>query len=376
MTKPKVPATKITADVKALRSAVGWAASAIDTKPKQPLLSAAVLSMTSDGLLSVSGYNLEVSTAAVVEVEGTIEPTLVPGHLLRNMLDQLDGQVSIELAGTNLTLSAGRARYTMRTMPGEFYPSQPALPPVVGKIAAGDLREIVTRAGLATSRDSKEAILTGMRLRAADGRIQAVATDKYRLHRVEFPWAGDDFTAVVPARQLADAAKMMDGQVTVMLAEDAGIIGLTDGDHTATIRLMAAEYPAVDSLFNPGTDEPRLVVAREEIVQALKTVGVVATKNAVRMDVGATSATISAVGDDTGDSDVEVSADSDTEDKVLHLDAAFLIDGVSALTGTHVEMMLPKSGAGRMTMRGMAAADAEPNQAVTVLVMTVRKASE
>lgn len=376
MTKTKSTEAHLSIEAKALQRAVAWACTAIETKPKQPVLSAAVLSMEGDSL-HVSGFDGDVAADAYAEAtdSGGFGKVMVSGHLLRAMADQLDGLVTITRDGPGLRLTAQRARYSLHGIPDGLYPTTPTTPPVVGRIAATDLRELLARAALAADLANAGGvpILQAIQVIAQGGQIMAQATDKYRAHRTVWEWSGDDFEALLPARRVVDLAKALSGQVEVLL--DGSSLGLADESRVATIRLLAGEYPAIGAFFVQAKDARRIVVGREEIVHAMKAAAVVVDKPLVQVLCEPDSVTFSAVGDATGASDVTISADSVlTEPETVTLNAAYMADAVAAVSGSHVALTLgqgPRGGA--VSIQGMATPEGEPAGAVYALVMKIVK---
>lgn len=363
-------------EARELRTAIAWACQAIPQRTTQPLLTAAVIEAT-NGELFVSGFNGDTHATAVIDCAGDNLPkTLVPGQVLRAMAEQLDATVQIELNGRGtMTLTAGRAHYALRTMAPDYYPTTPTMPEIVGRIAAVDLQELTSRVAVAaTPPNGPSPIFVVMTLEAKGGQIRATATDRYRLHRTQWEWRGDDFQALVPARELADLAKSLSGVVTVMLAEESGVIGFADDHRQVTIRLLAADAPKVDVLLGDNDDAPIVVMSQDALVAAVRGALVAAGKGGlVRLTPMETVATVSGLDNELGEGEVEVNADCSGPTHPAIFNATYLTDAIAALPGTHVRMQLPTrpDGVGKVKLQGLPAADGEPIPAVTTVVMAV-----
>ena len=113
----------------ALADAVAWTAKSLPTRPSVPVLAGVLLRVT-DGNLTVSGFDYEVSSQVTVEVQADSDgAALVSGRLLAEITKALPAKpVEIAAVGAHLELVCGSARFTLPTMPVEDYPTLPEMP--------------------------------------------------------------------------------------------------------------------------------------------------------------------------------------------------------------------------------------------------------
>ena len=109
-----------------LADAVAWTAKSLPTRPSVPVL-AGVLMRVSDGQLTVSGFDYEVSSQVTVGVQADSDgAALVSGRLLAEITKALPAKpVEVAAVGSHLELVCGSARFTLPTMPVEDYPTLP-----------------------------------------------------------------------------------------------------------------------------------------------------------------------------------------------------------------------------------------------------------
>jgi DNA polymerase III subunit beta len=289
-----------------LTEAVAWVARALPSRPVLPILSGLLLSADADGLI-LSCFDYEVSArirvAAVTTDPGTV---LVPGRLLADITRSLpDFPVEFDDEGPDVGLTCGAASFTLVTLPIEEYPKLPELPVTAGTVDGGALAAAIGQVVPAASRDDTLPILTGVNVEL-DGEVMTLAaTDRYRLAMREMGWepAQPDVrsTLLVPAKTLADAARMMAPGVLVqvMLRGDGGagtpgwpalgvaeagslraadaMIGFECGGRRLTTRLIAGDFIKYRSRF-PGEfgccgDMPATLLA-----EAVKRVALVAER--------------------------------------------------------------------------------------------------
>ena len=251
-------------DPKAFAGAVGWVAKALPSRPSVPVL-AGIRITAADGVVSVAGYDYEVSTQSAVDA-AVDEPgvSLVSGRLLAEITKALPNKpIVLTAVGAHLELVCGSGRFTLPTMPVEDYPELPELPPTAGTVDAAVWAHAVARVAVAAGRDETLPMMTGVRLESDGDRIRLMATDRYRLAVCDVPWSpGDDqtITALIPGATLASSARALAGASMLRIAHQQGAIGegsigFATGTGQLTSRLLdGGNYPPVMSLF-PDPDK-------------------------------------------------------------------------------------------------------------------------
>jgi len=342
-----------------LTEAVAWVARALPSRPVLPILSGLLLSADADGLI-LSCFDYEVSArirvAAVTTDPGTV---LVPGRLLADITRSLPNfPVEFDDEGPDVALTCGAASFTLVTLPIEEYPKLPELPVTAGTVDGGALAAAIGQVVPAASRDDTLPILTGVNVEL-DGEVMTLAaTDRYRLAMREMGWepAQPDVrsTLLVPAKTLADAARMMSPGVLVqvMLRGDGGagtpgwpalgvaeagslraadaMIGFECGGRRLTTRLIAGDFIKYRSRF-PGEfgccgDMPATLLA-----EAVKRVALVAERGTpVRLSFGPGKVTIEAGTEGQARARETVAADFEGDVNEIAFSPGWLLDGLGA----------------------------------------------
>src|SRR5690606_31352602 len=211
--------------------------------------------------LRLSGFDYEVSTQAVVDVDveepGTV---LVTGKLLAEITRNLPAQpVEISTDGSKVVVTGGSAKFTLTTMPVEDYPTLPEMPGVSGTVGSDAFAAAVSQVAVAAGRDDTLPMLTGVRVEIEGETITLASTDRYRLAVRELTWKPErpDFSAValVPAKTLADTAKSLTAGAEVSIAlggaggSGEGMIGFEGGGRRTTSRLLDGDFVKYRSLL-------------------------------------------------------------------------------------------------------------------------------
>ena len=372
---------KFRAERDSFSEAVAWAARTLPTRSNQPLLSGLMITAEASGL-TLSSFDYEVSgrvaVEAVVETPGRV---LVPGRLLSDIARSLPAQpVTLQLEGSRVTLECGRSSFTLPTMSADDYPELPQMPTSAGVVAGASFAAAVAQVAVAASTDETISFLTGIRLEMTGSLITLAATDRYRLAVRELAWAPEslsiDAAALVPARILADTAKTLAGQESVVIAlagsgQDEGLLGIHGGGRSTTTRLLGGEFPKYRTLL-PAEANTVASVDTAALVEAVKRVSLVAERNTpLRMRFSGDEVDLQAGSGDEAQAVEALDATISGDDIEIAFNPRFLLDGLSALDAPVVRFAFTVSNKPAV-LTGAAERGAEPAPEFRYLLMPVR----
>jgi DNA polymerase III subunit beta len=337
-----------------LADAVAWVARSLPTRPVLPILSGLLLQAAPDGL-TLSCFDYEVSARIRVPAD-VAEPgtALVPGRLLAEITRSLpEHPVEVDDAhdAGDVLLTCGPASFSLVTLPIGEYPQLPELPRLAGTVDGGALATAIGQVTPAASRDDTLPVITGVNVEVEGDTITLVATDRYRLAIRELAWApaepGARSTLLVPARTLADAARMMAPGVPVRIMLRAGgpaagrrtaqaadpadaMIGFETGERRLTTRLIAGEYIKYSSKF-PGEFGSCGDMPAAALAEAVRRVALVAERGtSVRLSFGPGQVTIEAGTKGQARARETVAADFTGEESAIAFSPGYLLDGLGA----------------------------------------------
>lgn len=269
-----------------LAEAVTWTARTLPVRPPVPVLSGVRISAESDGTLTLSTFDYDVSArsqiAAEVEEPGEV---LVSGRLLADISRALPARpIDMTLEGNKVQVTCGSSRFTLATMPVDEYPTLPVMPDHAGSIPVDTFSRAVAQVSIAAGRDETLPLLTGVKLEIRGDKLTLMATDRYRLALREITWApvnpSIEREALVRARTLTDVAKSLtsSGDVELSLSDGSEIIGFEAGGRHTTSVLVDGDYPPVRRLF-PDQTSIHTVTNTNALIEAAKRVALVAERN-------------------------------------------------------------------------------------------------
>src|SRR2546423_2876363 len=262
-----------------LSQKLGVVARAVSTRASVQILSG-VLLRAEGGRLHLAATDMELSLRsaleAQVEGEGAV---VVPGRLLVDLVRLLPAdEVTREYRAEEgvVHVMCGPTNASLHTYAAEDFPRLPDLDAVgTFTVDREALLETVSRVARSASRDESRPVLTGILVRFEQGKIVMAATDSYRLSVKETPFEGDapELEAIIPARALAELARIAQAGDTVELGVHENQVVFAADDVWLTTRRIDGQFPNYKQLL-PETFEHELTLPRNELLEAVRRVGV------------------------------------------------------------------------------------------------------
>jgi DNA polymerase-3 subunit beta len=369
---------KFSVEKDVLAEAVSWTARSLSQRPPSPVLSGILITAT-NGTVSLAGFDYEISAhleiAADVATEGTI---LVSGKLLAEICRSLPNATAvIETDGTKVTLTCGRSRFHLATMPVAEYPELPVLPEVTGVVDGEAFAHAINQVIVAASKDDTLPILTGVKMEIEDDLITFLATDRYRLAMREVHWkpsqAGISTSALVKAKTLNEVAKTLGsaGELKIALGAGNELIGFESGNRRTTSLLVDGDYPKIRSLF-PENTPIHATVRTSALMEAVRRVAVVAERNTpVRLSFTGGQLSLDAGTGEDAQAEESIEAQIDGEEITVAFNPAYLSEGLNAFSSEFVRFSFTSAPKPAM-MTAQSSLDGQDSDEYRYLVMPVR----
>jgi DNA polymerase-3 subunit beta len=306
--------------------------------------------------LELRATDMEVGLRLRIPAEDTSPGTAVlPARLLLDIVRALpSAQVALELRAADqaVALVSGTAVFDLRTLRSEDFPHLPESPAVSVMLDAAAFIDTVARVARSASRDDTRPVLTGILVSASESSLRMVATDSYRLSvkttQLAEPVAAP-FEANVPARALQELARIaqqtaaeqigvarLDNQVVFTLAGGGG----EESDAMLSSRLIDGQFPNFQQLL-PESAEHELLVAREELVDVVRRISLLAQKNApLRLGFSAGELRVSAQTPDVGEAHETLPLSFDSEPFEIGFNPEFLRDGLESVESQEIVIKL------------------------------------
>ena len=315
----------------------------VSSRPGIPALTGVLLEAGSNGALTLTTTDLEVSARLRIEVQVQEEGiVLVPARLLGDTVKSLsDAPVEFDADQSQAWIRCAAYEGALRLLPAEDFP---ALQPPTGTrivVEAPKFAEAVGQVARAASRDEARPVLTGVLVEVSREGLMLVSTDSYRLAVRELvATAAAEGKAIVPERAMSEAgraaAAVEKGDVELFVDESQ--VAFQIGNLMLTSRLIEGEFPNYRQLL-PEAYENRLTVSRQQLMDAVRRVGLLARDNSpIRLEFNALGVKLSSSSPDLGQAVEAVEARYEGEDITAAFNPAFLADGLAAATGETVRL--------------------------------------
>lgn len=327
---------KIQIDANDLRDIASFSMNSVNSRPTSPIM-AGLLIEAKESTVTITGddYNSRSTAHSPADVQ---EPgkTLVNGPLLTSIIGKLKAQKPVMLNTEDrlMKISQGAKVFSIPTMDPAEYPTFKVALRELGTVNGEALAHGVKSVFPAVSKDLSLDILTGINM-ILGPEIGLQSTDRYRIADAVIDWdsSGEETHALVPAKWLHGATKYADGEVTISVEENNGQpsrIAISCGPYETVSGIMAGDFPRLKSLTDIDTSHWRATFNREELLEAIDSVAMMAERNTpVRIALKNGVATIDAGSSDGGVGIAQISVEH-AEDVVMAFQPQFIMDGLKS----------------------------------------------
>ena len=301
---------------------------------------AGVLLKVDDGRAELEATDMELGVRVGLAIdEASPGQAVIPGRLLLDVVRSLPtDQLSLEYrsATQDVEVVAGPSKFHLRTLPPEDFPKLPEAPAEgTMTVPTGAFVDTIARVARAASRDETRPHLTGVLVTASGRDLRMVATDSYRLAvretQLEEPLEAS-LEANVPARTLQELGRIAGGTTseTIGVAALENQVVFTVDDVVLSSRLVEGRFPNYQQLL-PEAYEHELRVSRDELVEVVRRVGLLAQKNApLRLSFSEGALDVSAQTPDVGEASESLPVPFAGEPLEIGFNPEFFRDGLES----------------------------------------------
>lgn len=330
---------KLVTNKQALVECLAIVGKAVSSRSSIQVLSGVLVDAREDGAtLSATDMEISIKTplAARVEQPGSL---VVPARIAAEIARSLPaGDVVIEQRSgeTQVEIRAGESLFDLHSLPAVDFPQLPALTGESFSVAKASFIETVDRVAAAASKDETRPVLTGVLIHFTKNSVRMVATDSYRLSVKESPVDSSvtgSLQAIVPARTLIELSRIA-GAVTdetISIVPTENQMSFQVGGVSLVSRLIDGQFPNYRQLI-PESFDYEVAVDRDELLEAIRRVGLLAQKNApLRLRFADNSLTVSAESQDVGKAHESMPVQYSGDELEIGFNPEFLEAGVASV---------------------------------------------
>lgn len=328
---------KVSIERAALLKAMSRAQGVVERRTTIPILSNVLIEATESGVtFRATDLDIEIQEAipAMVHKPGAVT---APAHILHEIARKLPDGASVTLESTGqdgrLEVSAGRARFTLPTLPREDFPVMASATYQTSyEIAAPVLRRLFEKANFAISTEETRYYLNGVYLHAPEvspPKLRAVATDGHRLARIDADLpegAAGCPGVIVPRKTVGELRKLLENdeaKIGVSVSETK--IRFTATDLTLTSKVIDGAFPDYTRVI-PANNTKRLEVDAAEFARTVDRVATVSAERsrAVKLSLSEDRLTLSVSTQDASSATDEIAVAYSDEPLEIGFNAKYL----------------------------------------------------
>jgi DNA polymerase-3 subunit beta len=343
---------KFTASSADLLEALNTVNRAVPSKSTMPILECILFEREGD-TLRLSATDLEISIIQTVSVQfetnGTPEstPIAVPAQRLLDTLRALP-DLPIEFTADGdfeIRMETDQGHYKMVGHDGADYPE---LPDLEGQheinVEGGLLGGAIDKTAFAVSQDALRPAMMGVYFQMDADDTRVVATDGHRLVRLDLPdlQADEEVDFIVPDEATKHVGRIVEDDEVCTIRVDEGHVAFDFKNARVLARLIDETYPNYEAVI-PDENDRTLVVTREDMLNAVKRVGLYSSSmtNQIRLDITSDTVTISAEDvERSSEAEETIRCDYDSEDMEIGFNSEYLTEVLSNVTSDEVVFKL------------------------------------
>jgi DNA polymerase-3 subunit beta len=346
---------KVTSLQENLARGLQIAGRAVSTRGSLPILGN-VLLRTENGRLKLTATNLEVGinvwVPAKVDDEGAIT---VPAKLFTDFVNSLPPgptELSLNVRTKTVHLKSGPYEANFKGLDAEEFPTIPVAPDKpTTKLSKSTLRRMIGEVAFVATTDDSRPVLTGVLTTFEGDKATMAAADPYRLSvrtaallsKVE-----GKIEVIIPARSLQEVQRIIDDSedpVEIFITPNGSQVIFHTQEADLVSRVIEGQFPNYRQVIPTGKAATRIIVQREELLQATRLASLFArdSANMLRFQVdpsGQPPLVISANAAEVGDNTAKVDATVDGQSTTIAFNSRFISDALGSVTAPEIALEL------------------------------------
>jgi len=332
----------------ALLQPISQVVGVVERRQTLPVLANFLVSTKGDRL-SITGTDMEVELTTSVQAKvGAEGKVTVPARKLVDIVRMLPEGVDITavLEGDKLTVSSGRGRYTLATLPATEFPETDQVETLeVFKIQEHVLKNLLDKTAFAMANQDVRYYLNGLLFDFHDGTLSTVATDGHRLAVCDLNATLEvttDRQLIVPRKGVLELTRMLaDEDDLVEFALGKNHVRLVKGSTVFTSKLIDGRFPEYRAVIPKGTDR-HIRIDRNSLTHALQRAAILSNEKyrGVRLEASGTALRIIAHNPQHEEAVEEVEAELNFDQIAIGFNVTYLLDALTAIDAAGVIMEL------------------------------------
>jgi len=302
-----------------------------------------------DGNLTVTGTDMEVELISTVPADISQDGEItVPARKMMDIVKALpDGaNISFSVSDDKATLTAGRSRFTLSTLPASEFPATDQVETLENiTVAEATLKKMMDKTSFAMANQDVRYYLNGLLFDFSGKQLRAIATDGHRLAICDLESSVDvstDRQLIVPRKGVLELSRMLIGdEDEVILAIGRNHIRLVKGGTTFTSKLIDGRFPDYKAVVPVGADK-QMLVDKALFIQALQRAAILSNEKykGVRLESSGSTIKIIAHNPLHEEAVEEIEAELNFDRLAVGFNVTYLLDALMAIDTDQVSLEL------------------------------------
>jgi DNA polymerase-3 subunit beta len=320
----------------------------VERRQTLPVLANLLVVVDPEGV-TLTGTDLEVEMSARMPADD-LDPgeITIPARKLFDIARALpDGcRIKLEQNGERVTLSAGRSRFTLATLPATEFPVIDSIE-LVERVSLPEatLKELMDRTAFAMAHQDVRFYLNGMLLELREDALRCVATDGHRLalSQTTLPTqVNAPRQVIVPRKGINELQGLFEpGDGVVELEFARNHLRVRRDGVTFTSKLIDGRFPDYEAVIPIGADK-EVRVQRDDMRAALQRAAILSNEKyrGVKLEMGPNRLRIVAHNPEQEEAVEEVEARTGIAELSVGFNVNYLLDALGAVAGDEVLLCL------------------------------------
>lgn len=299
--------------------------------------------------VSFTGTDLEVEMAATASGDKLVLGEItIPARKFFDIVKALpDGaRIDVKLNGDRVSVSAGRSRFTLTTLPASEFPTIDNIE-LLEKVSLPEriLRDLMERTAFAMANQDVRYYLNGMLLDLQEHSLRCVATDGHRLAMKETVLQSSVSSRrqiIIPRKGVNELIGLLEGgDGLVELEFGRNHLRVRRGDVVFTSKLIDGRFPDYEAVIPLGADKTA-TLDREVFRGALQRAAILSNEKyrGVRLELSPGRLRLVAHNPEQEEAVEELEADTHVSELAVGFNVGYLLDALAALQGDKARLSL------------------------------------
>lgn len=322
-------------------------AGAIDKKHALPVLSNVLIEVFDD-YVSLTGTDLELEIRARIPCHnpGNSGRTTVAARKLVDIVRSLEdgARPTISCADSTLTLTQGRGKYRLSTLPADTFPaSEREVSEVEFTLARESLLQVLQATHFAMSQQDVRIFLNGLLLEFDGNGLTAVATDGHRMaiSRIPLEQKQAFHRLLLPRKSIQEMLRLLQHVEDASIGVSAGKnhFCLQTAQFTFMTRVIDSRFPAYSKAI-PAEHHHTAVIDSDLLRRTLSRIVILAHEKsrAVRLHLQPSQLTLVANNQQREEAEETLEAQTTGGELTIGINASYMLDVLNFLSSGRVRL--------------------------------------